>query len=107
MADPVMRDPDPSPPTSLTHEDIREILRRNGISDLNDLINSIAASNAEMPGEPDISPYAGSYVVKVWALDAAAPGEMPDSLGGDIIRRSRGDIGDAAPPAQVVDLGPQ
>ena len=79
---------------NLTPDEVKEILRKNGVESLDQLANLIAAGQAGKPFQPDISPVAASWVIKVWKLDAGAADLMPDHLGGDIIKNKLGGAGD-------------
>lgn len=74
-------------PNPMNRDQVKAILARNGVNDLDQLADLIASSSLDNPGAPDINPVAASWVIKVWKLDAAAAvGELPDDLGGDILR---------------------
>lgn len=75
---------------SLTPEDVKEILRRNGIESIDQLANIIASNQAGKPFSPDINPLSSSWIIKIWKLDKGAPDIMPDDLGGDIIKKRFG-----------------
>ncbi len=78
------------PDQNLTPDEVKEILKKNGVESIDQLASLIASSQAGKPFQPDISPVAASWVIKVWKLDKTAPDLMPDHLGGDIIKQKLG-----------------
>ncbi|MDP5206994.1 hypothetical protein ORI99_08105, partial [Alishewanella sp. SMS9] len=75
----------------LNKEQVKAILAKNGIQDLDQLANLIASSSVDNPLDDNINPVASSWVIKVFKLSAdAAIGELPDNLGGDILRGNAG-----------------
>lgn len=71
--------------STLTPDDVKKILAKNGITSLDDLADAIAASQKTNPLDPDINPLADSWVIKVWKLDKEID-QIPDDVGGDILK---------------------
>lgn len=75
----------------LTADEVKEILSKNGINDIDELANMIAESESGNILQKDISPVAASWVIKVWKLSDKQIQDlkedmMPDDIGGDIIK---------------------
>jgi hypothetical protein len=79
----------------LTPDEVKDILKKNGIESIDQLANLISASQAGKPFLPDISPVASSWIIKVWKLDVAAADVMPDHMGGQILKQKLGAGGPA------------
>tara|TARA_R110000764_G_scaffold199956_2_gene285287 strand:- start:1561 stop:1818 length:258 start_codon:yes stop_codon:yes gene_type:complete len=78
----------------LNKDQVKAVLAKNGIQDLDQLADLIASSSVDNPLGDNINPVAASWVIKVWKLDAtAAVSELPDGLGGDILRGNAGGLG--------------
>jgi len=78
MADPV-----------LTADQVKEIMKKNGVESLDQLANLIAAQSAANPGAGNLDPLGKSWVIKVWGLDKEID-DLPDHLGGDILKKLKG-----------------
>lgn len=79
----------------LNKDQVKEILAKNGIKDIDQLASLIASNSSGNPLSDSINPIAGkdkdgdSWVIKVWKLMPKSDmKELPTALGGDIIKRS-------------------
>lgn len=78
----------------LTAAEVKEILGKNGIKDIDGLAKMIAESQSGNILQKDVSSVASSWIIKVWKLDRSMDAvsvddlaKMPDKIGGDIIKR--------------------
>lgn len=81
----------------LNKAQVKEILAKNGIKDIDQLASLIASNSSGNPLSDSINPIAGkdkdkdgdSWIIKVWKLmPSPNTKELPTALGGDIIKRS-------------------
>lgn len=91
------------PDSTMTAEDVMQILQKNGIGSIDDLAKSIADQQNGKPFQPsiaaggDFNPLAAQWVIAVWKIGAQAElGEitddhmLPDQLGGDVLKSTFG-----------------
>lgn len=72
---------------TLTKDQVKEILSKNGINDLDQLASLVASNALDDPLSDSINAVGSSWVIKVFRLSAVDRfSQLPDELGGSFLR---------------------